>query len=87
MIGNKQESDNMNLYDKLNEIEQKHELNKNLRLKIYCIDGGVFEGYFDGYTDALDNEPKITQLELRRLNNYSGVVCILETETKSIEVI
>lgn len=80
-------SNNMNLYNKLNEIEQSYELNKDLKLKIYCTDGDIFEGYFDGYTDALDNEPEITQLEMRRFYNYPGTVSFYETEIKSIEVI
>lgn len=77
----------MNLYGRLNEIEKEHELNKDLKLRVHFIDGHSFDGYFDGYTDALDNEPEITQLEMRRLNNYPGAVCMLETEIKSIEVI
>ena len=77
----------MNLYDRLNEIEHSHELNKGLKLRIRCTDGDIFEGYFDGYTDALNNEPEITQLEMRQFNNYPSTVSFYETEIKSIEVI
>ncbi len=77
----------MKLYGRLNKIEMKHELNKDLKLRIRCMDGDIFEGYFDGYTDALNNEPEITQLEMRRFNNYPGTVSFFETEIKSIEVI
>ena len=77
----------MKLYGRLNKIEMKHELNKDLKLRIRCMDGDIFEGYFDGYTDALNNEPEITQLEMRRFINYPGTVSFFETEIKSIEVI
>lgn len=77
----------MNLYGRLNEIEKKYELNKKLKLRITCMDGDVIEGYFDGYTDKMNNEPEITQLELRCSYDNSGVICIFETEIKSIDVI
>lgn len=77
----------MNLYDRLNEIEDSYKLNKDLKLKILCTDGVVFKGYFDGYTDALDNYPKITQIELRLFKYYGGTVSIFETGIKSIEVL
>lgn len=77
----------MKLYDRLNEIEKEHELTKDLRLRVKCTDGDTVVGYFDGYTDALDNEPEITQLELRRFKDYQGTVSIFETEIESIEVI
>ncbi len=77
----------MNLYSRLDEIEEKNELNKELKLRVTCIDGDVIEGYFDGYTDAVNNEPEITQLELRRSIDYPGITCIFETEIKSIDVI
>ena len=77
----------MNLYNKLNEIEKKHKLNKDLKLRIQCIDGVVTEGFFDGYTDALNNEPEITQLEIRKFKNYPGTVSFFETEIESVEVV
>ena len=77
----------MNLYGRLNEIEKNRVLNKDLKLSIYCTDGDVFEGYFDCYTDALNNEPEITQLEMRRFDNYPGTVSFFETEIEAIEVI
>lgn len=77
----------MKLYDRLNEIEKEHELTKDLKLRVKCTDGHSFDGYFDGYTDALDNEPEITQLELRRFQDYPGTVSVFETEIESVEVI
>ena len=77
----------MKLYDRLNEIEKNHELNKHLKLRVYCTDSDIVEGYFAGYTDALNNEPEITQLEMHRFKTDRKIVCILENEIKSIEVI
>lgn len=77
----------MKLYDRLNEIEKNHELNKHLKLRVYCTDSDIVEGYFAGYTDALNNEPEITQLEMCRFKTDRKIVCILENEIKSIEVI
>lgn len=47
----------------------------------------LLKGYFDGYTDTLNNEPEITQLEMRRFKTDREIVCILENEIKSIKVI
>lgn len=77
----------MNLYEKLNEIEKEHELTKNLKLRVLLKNGHSCIGFFDGYTDALDNEPEITQLEMRKFKNYPGTVSFFETEIKSIEVV
>ena len=60
----------MKLYDILNEIEKNHELNKHLKLRVYCTDGDIVEGYFDGYTDALNNELKLRSwkcVDLKRI--------------------
>ncbi len=77
----------MKLYERLNEIEKNYPLNKDLKLQIVCNDGAVLIGYFDGYTDALDNEPEITQIEVRRFKDYPGTVSVFETDIKSIEVV
>ncbi len=77
----------MNLYKRLNEIEEKYFLTKELKLRVRCNSGMVVEGYYDGYTDALNNEPEITQLEIRRSNKYPGTTSFFETEIESIEVI
>ena len=66
---------------------RNEKLNKHLKLRVYCTDGDIVEGYFDGYTDALNNEPEITQLEMRRFKTDREIVCILENEIKSIKVI
>ncbi len=36
----------MNLYNRLNEIEKSHKLNKYLKLQVHCIDGDLVEGFF-----------------------------------------
>lgn len=77
----------MKLYDMLDEIEKTHKLTKDLKLRIHRKDGSSFEAYFDGYTDARNNEPEITQLELRRYKDYQGTISIFETNIESIEVV
>ncbi len=38
----------MNLYKKLDEIVKTHVLVKTLKLRVYCNDGDVIEGYYHG---------------------------------------
>lgn len=33
----------MKLYDRLNEIEKNHELNKHLKLRVYCTDSDMLK--------------------------------------------
>lgn len=77
----------MNLYERLNEIERKVPLTKELKLCVRLVSGNSVEGYYDGYTDALNNEPEITQLEIRRFRNATGTTSFYETEIDSIEII
>lgn len=83
----------MNLCNRLQEIEKKYTLNKELTLKVVCDGNTYFTGtneligQYAGYTQALDNEPEIAQLELKIPQYPSGIVALLETEIKSIEVI
>lgn len=83
----------MNLCNRLREITEKYTLDKNLTLKVVCNGNTYFTGtneligQYDGYIQALDNEPEIAQLELRIPQYSSGIVALLETEIKSIEVI
>lgn len=53
-------------------------------IKVVCDDGQVIEGYCDGYTQALDNEPEIDSITIAR-EGY--VIEILENEIESIKVI
>jgi hypothetical protein len=53
-------------------------------LKIVCTDGEIVEGPYGGYTQALDNDPEIASISIKR-NSYN--VELDETEIKSIEVI
>lgn len=83
----------MNLCDKLKEIAEKHTLDNNLTFKVICKKNTYFTntneliGQFSGYTQALDNEPEIAQLELKIPQYKSGIVAVLETEIESIEVV
>ena len=73
------------LYEMLNKIEENHELNFNLFLQVICTDGDVVEGYFRGYTDAINNEPEITELEI--MTTYGQYTGVYETEIEEIKVI
>lgn len=73
------------LYEMLNEIEKKHELNSKLFLQVTCVNGDIVDGYFRGYTDAINNEPEITELEI--MTTYGQYTGIYETEIKEIKVI
>ncbi len=73
----------MNLLQELKKIEK---LNGKTLLKVSCTDGEVVEGLFRGYVSELDNEPEIPQLELQN-SVTDGLVGIMETEIKYIEVI
>ena len=79
----------MNLYDKLREIKKTHKLSTGLKLRVHFKEKNrkPFEGYYAGYTDALDNEPEITQLEMRRFSDSKGILCMYETEIEDIEVV
>ena len=79
----------MNLYDKLREIKKTHKLSTGLKLRVHFKEKNrkPCEGYYDGYTDALDNEPEITQLEMRLFYDYPGTVSMYETEIEDIEVV
>lgn len=73
----------MNLLQKLKKIEN---LNGKTRIKAVCVDGIVVEGFYRGYTSALNNEPEIPQIDIQNSLN-GGLVGLLETEIESIEVI
>ncbi|MEG2385119.1 MAG: hypothetical protein RSB19_06060 [Erysipelotrichaceae bacterium] len=73
------------LYEMLNEIEKKHKLSSKLLLRVICTDGDIVDGFFAGYTDSIDNEPEITELEI--ITTYGQYTGISETEIKEIKVI
>jgi len=74
----------MDLLSELKKINEKNKLNNKLKLKIVCTDGEIVEGPYGGYTQALDNDPEIASISIKR-NSYN--VELDETEIKSIEVI
>ena len=76
----------MNLLEELKKLNNLNKLNNNTVLKITCLDNQVCKGTYYGYTSALDNEPEIAEIEIRDLETGS-IICILENEIKSIEVI
>ena len=43
-----------------------HKLNNNLKLKIKTIDGNIIIGPYEGFTQALDNEPEIASIEIKK---------------------
>lgn len=64
----------------------EHPYNKAHRLKVECTDGIVLTGKFVTVVGALDNEPEIAELIIRRDDN--GVLTgMLETEIESIELL
>ena len=56
-------------------------------LKLHILPAQKNLGKYDGYIQALDNEPEIAQLELKIPQYANGIVSLLETEIKSIDVI
>lgn len=73
-----------NLVETLRDIMKTHKLNNNLKLKIKTIDGNIVTGPYEGFTQALDNEPEIASIEIKK-EGYS--LELYENEIKSIEVI
>ncbi|RRG18258.1 hypothetical protein D3P96_02940 [Weissella viridescens] len=69
----------VNFYDIFNSDDRKQ------RLKILDIDGRIFEGYFDGQTDAFDNDPEVDTIELELDNGR--IVTFPESDIKTIELI
>lgn len=73
----------MNLVEKLKSMPK---LTGDTKLKITCTDKQILTGNYFGYTQALDNEPEIAQIEIIYDKN-GGLVGLLETGIESIEVI
>ena len=64
----------------------KHPYDKAHRLKVECTDGIVLTGKFVTVVGALDNEPEIAELIIRRDDN--GVLTgMQETEIESIDLL
>ncbi|HAT4125223.1 TPA: hypothetical protein I9Z60_001575 [Clostridium perfringens] len=61
-----------------------YKLDNNLKLKIKTVDGNIIIGPYEGFTQALDNEPEIASIELKR-DGYN--IELYENEIKFIEVI
>lgn len=62
-----------------------HKLNNNLKLKIKTIDGNIIIGPYEGFTQALDNEPEIASIEIKKKDGYN--VELYENGIRSIEII
>ena len=43
-----------------------YKLNNNLKLKIKTIDGNIVIGPYEGFTQALYNEPEISSIEIKK---------------------
>ena len=56
------------------------------KVRVKCVDGTIVEGVGDFFIQPLDNEPEIAEIEIRDLETGS-IICILENEIQSIEVI
>jgi hypothetical protein len=75
----------MDLVEKLQSINDKGKLNKDTLFKIICNDGQIVTGNYAGFTQALDNEPEIAQIDV--YNKNGTLIGVYENEIKSIEVI
>ena len=76
----------VNLVEELRGIAKRYKLNEDLILKIVSIDGERVIGPYEGFTQALDNEPEIASIDIGSGNTGWGYE-IYENEIKSIEVI
>lgn len=74
----------MDLLSELRKLNSRVKLNTKTKLKIICIDGEVIEGPYAGFTQALDNDPEVSSISIKR-NGYN--IELDETEIKSIEII
>ena len=73
-----------NLVEALKDIMKTHNLDNSLKLKIKTVDGNIVIGPYGGFTQALDNEPEIASIEIKK-DGYN--IELYENEIKSIEVI
>lgn len=69
----------MDLYSNLLAIKG---LNNNAMLRVVCTDNIIVEGKYYGFTQALDNEPEIAQLDI--LSKDGKVIGLYETEILKI---
>ena len=70
----------MDLYGKLATIKG---LNNKVTLRVKCTDDTLVEGKYYGFTQALDNETELAQLDI--LSTAGKVYGLYETETISID--
>ncbi|MDM0453917.1 hypothetical protein QTH16_04630 [Clostridium perfringens] len=73
-----------NLVETLRNIMKTHKLDNSLKLKIKTIDGNIIIGPYEGFTQALDNEPEIASIEIKK-EGYN--IELYENEIKSIETV
>lgn len=74
----------LNLVEELKKIAKNNKLNNNLKLKVICTNDKTIQGIYNGYTQALDNDPEIASISVKT-NEFSYE--LNEDEIKSIEVI
>lgn len=72
----------MDLYSKLSAIKG---LDNTSMLRVECTDNIIIEGKYYGFTQALDNDPEIAQLDI--LSNDGKVFGLYETEILNISKI
>lgn len=73
-----------NLVETLRHIMKNHKLDNSLKLKIKTVDDNIIIGPYGGFTQALDNEPEIASIEVKK-DGYN--IELYENEIKSMEVI
>lgn len=56
------------------------------KIKLCNFEGIEVEGRCIGYTQALDNEPEVEEIDIKR-EGYSGIIGVTAPEIKSIEII
>ena len=77
----------MDLIKRLRELfGTEYPYTKEHRLRVVCTDGKVLTGKFCCVIGALDNEPEINELDIRRDDNLD-LTGLLETEIESIELL
>ena len=74
----------LNLVEELREISKTKKLNNTLKLKIICSNSKVIEGTYNGYTQAIDNDPEVASIGIKT-DEFSYE--LNEDEIESIEVI
>ncbi len=72
----------MTLWEKVKDI---YHLNGKQRIRVQFENGDVWEGIYDGYTSALDNEPDPASIDLRRKDG--AIYELYENEIAQIRIL